>query len=254
MRPAWQRLPPFTGPASAAHLDYYTAYIEPLSGSGVSGKANLALNNDDGTLAVHVMASGLEPGMPHVQHIHGAFGGGTSGTPVASKTPTLAQDTDKDGIIELAEGAKVYGPIIVPLSSPPGGALADFPTAPGGSIDFSEVYNLNDPATFAAIPDGDDDPTNDVKYTKGDLLPLFLREIVLHGGFDPIGVGDGTGGEIDGNTEVEYEAVLPVAAGAFRVADANFNVIPLPAAGWMLLSAMAGLGLLGGTGRARRKA
>lgn len=239
------------GPASAAHLSYYTANITQLNNSGVSGKANLTLDTDANTLAVSVMAAGLEPMMPHVQHIHGTFAGGTSGTPTDATTPTQAQDADGDGFVELAEGQTTYGPIIVPLSSPPGGALADFPTADDGTIDFSQVYDLTSPATFGTIPDGDDDPSNDVKYTIADLLPLDYREIVLHGLTVPAGVGAETGGEVNG--EGGYLAVLPVGAGEFRVADSSFNVIPLPAAGWMLISALAGLGLLG-RGRARREA
>ena len=226
-----------SAPASAAHINYFTAMLSELSGSGVTGKANLTHDTTADLLTVQVMASGLVPNMVHVQHIHGRFDG--MGNPVNSRTPTLAQDDDGDGFIELAEGLDTYGPIIVPLSSPPGGALGDFPTAPDGSIDFLETYDLNDAATFA---DG---------FSKDDLLPLVLREIVLHGGFDPAGVGDGTPGEIDGMDG--YEAVLPVAAGEIRVADANFNVVPLPAAGWMLLSALGGLGLLGRMARRTRE-
>jgi hypothetical protein len=238
-------------PASSANLSYFTAALNPLSGSGVSGTANATLDTNDNSLLVQIMASGLEPNQPHPQHIHGAFDMGVTGNPIDSTAPTLAQDTDGDGFIELAEGLPTYGPVLVPLTSPPDAGLAGFPTAPDGTIDFSQLYDLGDPVTFASIPDGDDDPGNDVKYTKADLLPLVLREVVLHGMTVPDGVGAGTDGEVNGVGG--YKAVLPVAAGEFLVADANFNVIPLPAAGWMLLTALGGLGLLGRHGGARTR-
>jgi hypothetical protein len=59
--------------------------------------------------------------------------------------------------------------------------------------------------------------------------------------------------EIQGPTNgPEYIPLLPAAAAQLQLADANFNVIPLPAAAWMLLSAIAGLGFLGrGAARSR---
>ena len=226
-----------SAPASAAHIDYFTAMLSELNGSGVTGKANLKHDTTADLLTVQIMASGLVPGMVHPQHIHGRFN--PAGNAIESKVPTLAVDDDNDGFIEVAEGAQTYGPIILPLTSPQGADLSGFPTAPDGTIDFLQTYDLNNPDIFV------DD------FSGEDLLPLVLREIVLHGAFAPPGVGDGTPGEIDGTGG--YKAVLPVAAGDIRRATADFNVIPLPAAGWMLLSALAGLGLLGRRARRTRE-
>lgn len=226
-----------SGPAGAAHVNYFVAKLSPLSGSGVSGVASLALNTTDQLLSVHIRASGLEPGMLHVQHIHGAFDG--AGNPIDSTSPTLAQDLDGDGFIELLEGLTTYGPIIVPLSSPPGGALADFPIAADGTIDFSQTYDLTDPATFAA------NPTTMVKFTADDLMSLSFREIVLHGMSVDAGFGAGTTGEIDGTAG--YKAVLPVASG-------EITAVPLPAAAWLLAAALGGMGLLRGASARPRNA
>ena len=75
-------------------------------------------------------------------------------------------------------------------------------------------------------------------FSKEDLLPLALREIVLHGGFVPPGV-QGTDPNADGPV---YSALIPVSSG-------EIVPVPRPAAGWVLL---AGLGALADFGRMRR--
>lgn len=169
--------------------------LQPLNNSGVSGSAQLTLDGD--SLTVEINATGLEPNQPHAQHIHGRFD--ADGNPMDSFSPTLAQDTDGDGFVELLEGLVTYGPIIVPLTSPPGGALEDFPTAPAGTIDFSQTYDLTDPTTFAG------------GFDMADLMPLDFREFVLHGLTVPASEGIGTDGEVDGTAG--YKGVLPVASG-----------------------------------------
>lgn len=200
---------------------HFVADLEPLSGSGVSGRADLTLNDEDNTLLVRITASGLEAGMPHAQHIHGRMG--PDGMPMNSVTPTMEDDTDGDDFIELAEGLPAYGPIIVPLTSPPGGEATNFPTAPDGTITFEQMYDLTSSATFA---DG---------FDMDDLLPLDLREIVLHGMTVGAAFGEGTPGEVDGTAG--YKAVLPVAAGEIRAAE-------VPEPGTLALLGL-GIGALG---------
>ncbi|HZH12085.1 MAG TPA: calcium-binding protein [Microvirga sp.] len=177
----------------------YTTSFTTLNGSGVSGNALLAVEDDK--LTVLIAASGLEPGQPHPQHIHGFLTGQDA------QTPTLANDTDGDGYVELAEGLPEYGPILLTLTSPAGVGLEGFPTAPGGQIFFTEHYHI-----------GGSNPHGEVHHGSTDLgLPaedLDLREIVLHGMTVPAGAGAGTPGEVDGTAG--YKAVLPVASGELR--------------------------------------
>ncbi|MCH2547829.1 MAG: hypothetical protein MK052_09515 [Alphaproteobacteria bacterium] len=173
---------------TAAGDQSFSVDLQTLNNSGVSGTANLSLSGT--SLTVSIAASGLDPNMPHPQHIHGLEGGD-------SMIPDSSSDADGDGFIELLEALPDYGPILVPLTSPPGGELSDFPTAPDGNIDFTETY------TF--------DLTNvEDQMTFNSLLPLQNREIVLHG--DTLEEGDGAnGGEADGTAG--YKATLPIATG-----------------------------------------
>lgn len=202
-------------PATAAPMSY-VANLTPLNNSGVFATFNLTL---DGTmLTVTESATGLEPNAPHAQHIHGLLGAAAPSTSLA--TPAL--DTDRDGFVELAEGQLAYGPILLDLSSPPGGALTAFPTAPGGTINFSQTYDLSNPALF------------DPGITISDLFPLTNREIVLHGMTVAPGIGAGTPGEVNGAGG--YLVNLPVADGFIRAVNT-----PEPASIGLLA-----MGLLGG--------
>lgn len=210
----------FTFSAATVHAErIFTSDITPLNGSGVSGSAELVLNGD--CLTVTIQATGLEPGRPHPQHIHGRFD--AAGTPIDSVKPTPARDTDGDGFIELAEGLPDYGPVLISLTSPPGGAVANFPTAPEGTINFTQTYNLNDSLTFNA------------GFSKEDIFPLDFRELILHGLTVPA-VGAGTPGEVDGTAG--YKAVLPVASGLIE------EVQPIPEPHSFLFLAL-GIGISG---------
>lgn len=206
------------GAAHALADTIYTASLTPLNNSNVTGNAVLTLSTDMTMLTVEIAAENLEPDMPHPQHIHGRFDGGNN--PMDSISPTLADDTDGDGYIEVNEGGASYGPVLLPLSSPPGGAVADFPTAPGGIITFTETYDLTDSSVFAG------------SFASADLMPLYLREIVLHGRTVADGEGAGTGGEVDGTGG--YKASLPVASGV---------IVPEPTTGLLALVGVMAAGL-----------
>lgn len=129
----------------------YTATLGDLNSSGVSAVVMVS-ENPDGTLTVSVEAAGLEPNMPHAQHIHG-FDSNTR----PSTCPDETADTDGDGLVELAEGAPFYGGVLLTLSMENG--MAPMSDADG---------NLSYMRTFSA------------EEASG-LKVLQNREIVMHG-------------------------------------------------------------------------
>lgn len=153
---------------------YFRADLAPLNNSGAVGKAELRLAANR-NLNVHIVASGLEAGGPHVSHIHGRPGG------AESDCPTIAQDTDGDGFVELAEGQVTYGPIIVDFMN--------IDPDQDGNVDFRTTVKLTGAQAAA--------------------LPLPNRHIVIHG--KSVGAVGVPPGEVDGTAG--YKVVLPVLCG-----------------------------------------
>ncbi len=221
--------------ASAAHLDYYAATLDALNGSGASARASLAVDAIKKTLKVRILARGVEAGQAHAQHIHGKLD--ADGTLANSVSPTLDDDADGDGFIEVAEGFPAYGGIILPLTMDDG----MFPSPTGTSYDFMETYDLTDPSVFGEGFGLDDLLGVGDELEIADMPMLDLREIVIHGLTVPAGAGAGTDGEVDGTGG--YKGFLPVAAGEIVSVEMPAPV-PLPAAGWAMLAGLGGLGAL----------
>lgn len=179
-------------PAGTENAKSFSGTLTPLNNSGVTGTFTIE-QKGQGQIRVMIHATGLEvTDQPHVAHIHGQAGS------TDAMCPTMAQDSDGDGYVELAEGLTTYGPIIVPLG--------DVDPNNDGTVDYSMTFNLNKTSTFA---DG---------MNKGSALPLDLREIVIHGLTVPA-VGAGTPGEVDGTAG--YKVVLPVACGEVAQSSAQ---------------------------------
>ncbi len=189
---------------------FYEVDFLALNTSGVSGGAFLALDAETNELTVITGVTGIEPGQTHIQHIHGF-----PAADIDARPPTIAQDSDRDGLVEVAEGAATYGPILLNLTEPPGAGLAGFPRPSTDSFVFVETYDL-DTLTFDANPNDSDAPV-----ALRDILTaanLSTREIVVHGQSLQAGQGS-NGGEADGTAG--YKLALPVASGDIRQLSAE---------------------------------
>lgn len=204
-------------PAQADHLQKYAAYIGSLNNSGGNAFALLTVDSNAMTLNVSVTGSGFEPNQDHLMHIHGLItGDGTSGNPAGdSMSPTIADDADGDGFIEVLEGLPRYGDILLPLATQ---------NTATGSFAYEATFDLTDDSLFGS-------PVSGMDYVGADLMPLDFREIVIHGLTVDGSAGAGTGGEVDGTAG--YKLVLPAAAG---------ELVGVPEPASLLLAAMVSLG------------
>jgi hypothetical protein len=134
-------------------------------------------------LTVQINATGLEANEIHPMHIHGRLD--ANGNPLPPLTP---QDLDGDGFIETPEAEQFVGPVLLPLDSPPGSG--NFPTAPNGTINFTQTYTLS-------------------SSLLNELMPLNFRVVEIHG----MTVGaQGAGTPFEVNGVPGYKAELPVAS------------------------------------------
>lgn len=99
-------------PAMAAdHAQSWSSNLGQLNGT--TGTGTITVTVEDTTATVNLQVQGLaetfmDGPFPHVQHIHGGAEG---------LCPTPANDTNGDGIINVAEGLPGYGPILTTLST-----------------------------------------------------------------------------------------------------------------------------------------
>jgi hypothetical protein len=94
----------------APSVQVFRVDLAELNHSGVKAQATLQVI--DGNLVVTLDAVGRVPRQIHPQHIHGF-------TTQTSTCPTLANDTNHDGIISFAEGTPAFGPVQVDLQPYP---------------------------------------------------------------------------------------------------------------------------------------
>lgn len=122
----------------------FGADLAALNGSGASGEAELKL--EGARLEAKIESEGLEPGLPHLQHIHGR-------AQAVSECPTLAADQppngNGDGLISVGEGVPFYGPVLVSFttvgdtSAASSGALDRFPVADeDGELRYARTFDV----------------------------------------------------------------------------------------------------------------
>jgi hypothetical protein len=133
------------------------ADLQPIAGTGLTGFGHAEVEFDqEGVIDEYeVVARGLLAGAPHAVHIH-------YGEQARHECPTLADDTNGNGILTTGEGIPAYGGIALSLTtsgdtSPASGLAVDrFSTAPGGLIHYERdgVFETAD-GVAESIADGE---------------------------------------------------------------------------------------------------
>jgi hypothetical protein len=244
-------------PVSAAADTTVRARLVEQNRSGVRGTAALTALRGGG-LKVVIHSTGLVPGQPHAQHIHGSAGGGHF------MCPTLKNDTDGDGYLTNEEATGEYGTIFLALTTKGGGSPLDglavdrMPVADSkGRLDYERTFPT------AMVPDGL------VEHLSA--LHVVQHGIDVNGNdkYDVAGLGVSTFAEHLGAPGVPEEATDPascgVVSGAGAAEPARHGVetggepvpppqpAPLAIAGAVLLLLAAVVLVFGGRrGRARR--
>lgn len=158
---------PATGLAAPASQSF-RAELMPLNasvGGGARGTATLTITGD--TLTIEADVQHLSPGM-HMIHIHG-FPAGDKAASCAS----AAQDTNKDGIVDLAETGPVSGTTLIPFDGAPATLKIASDTYPKADADGTFRYRASVSLTKldAALK----------KQFGIDSLQLDRRVIYVHG-------------------------------------------------------------------------
>ena len=223
------------GAAFAAHGgSTYTANLSELNGSGAGGTVTVQLNDDASQATITVNSTGLADGLPHAQHIHGEL-------TTANQCPTMAADSNGDGVVDVAEGLPSYGGIQVSLTTS-GDSSADS----GLAVDRFPVGNESYSRTV--------DISEDVSSALADL------HVVVHG------VDENGNGEYDGEARsslddsLPREATLPASCGQLALTSAGSGGVATGAGGAtpdsdttpMVLLGLAGAAVAGGLGLRRR--
>ena len=126
-------------------VEIFVASISSINESAngnrnVSGDVRLEVQGDQ--LLITVEASGLEPGMMHLQHLHGAKGGG------AMTCPDVTADTNNDQLVDITEAYDIAGVTMIPFHDNPPNMEVDtqtYPTADeNGNISYRQTVDLNE--------------------------------------------------------------------------------------------------------------
>lgn len=171
-------------PAGTFHSRLAPVPHDPTAdgGSQVDGAATITLHGRRITVDLH--ARGLTPGEPHLMHLHGTLG-------TNSTCPTLAMDTDGDGIISIAEGAPAYGTVQVSLT-------ASGDTGPASGTDLVRFMTSNE--------DGVVDYHRTFKVPIDVAKQLTTLQVVVHGLDLPADADTSS-------TSSTFEVTTPVACG-----------------------------------------
>ncbi|MDN3292591.1 hypothetical protein QWM81_00720 [Streptomyces ficellus] len=172
----------------------YHVDLRQQNNSGAGGSAQLSL--DGRKLTVKIYATGLVPGQPHAQHIHGS----TTGKDF--RCPDMTADKNKDGIVTTTEGLPAYGDINISLTT-----KGDTTKASALAVDRMPVAGKDGKLSYSR--------TITVSQAVADHIKNL--HIVQHG-IDPNGNGtyDFSKGKSELDPKLPQEATAPASCGMIK--------------------------------------
>lgn len=115
----------------------YRAQISSVNKSANKNRnvqGNVILEIQGSQLLINVEASGLEPNMMYLQHLHGSKEAGEINCPL----PTA--DTNNDGVVDITEAYEVAGVTMIPLHDDPTSMEIKTETYPTADEDGNILY------------------------------------------------------------------------------------------------------------------
>jgi hypothetical protein len=256
LRPALLALPAAavfllaTPTAALADESVHVKLLE-LNNSGATGTATLTAL-DDGDLKISIRSSGLVPGSPHAQHLHGSTDG------MDFHCPDMSADRNGNGYVSTEEGMPVYGDIFVSLTT-----KGDTAKASGLAVDRMPVANAKGNLKYDRTIPGADLPPGTVKHLKDLHIVQHGVDANGNGKYDLAGLGESTLAKSAGLTGIPEEATDPALCG--MVSGAAAGSVPVGgvatgdgstadrAAVWYGTGGLALLGALGAVVVSRRR-
>ena len=189
-----------------------SAELHGVNRSGVTGTATLTAH-EDGSLTVVIHGRGYVPGQPHAQHIHGSFGG------KHFMCPTLADDTNGDGVLTNEEGAGEYGTIFLALTT-----TGDTKPASGLAIDRMPVADQSGRLNYRRTLPAAEVPDTLLQHLSDVHIVQHGIDANGNGKYDLAALGPSTFAKNLGLGTVPEEATDPASCGV--VTGAGMSVAP----------------------------
>ena len=200
-------------PAPAMADESVQVELLELNKSGATGTATLtALDNGD--LKISVRSTGMVPGSPHAQHLHGSTDG------MDFHCPDASADTDGNGYVSTEEGMPSYGDIFVSLTT-----KGDTSRASGLAVDRMPAADSRGVVTYNRTIAGADLPPGTVDHLKDLHVVQHGIDANDNGKYDLEALGESTLAKSSGLNGIPEEATDPALCG--MVAGAAAGSVPV---------------------------
>lgn len=194
-----------TAPALASAQDETVTYKADLSalnsdvtGSDASGDATFTISGDD--LTIKVEMEGVAPDTVHLQHFHGFQDGDQN-----SVCPTVDDDGNGDGIIDIIETEPVAGVTMVPFHDDPVSMEIENDTYPTADADGTYTYEKT--VSLSELEDAF------AEEFPGQELDLERRVVFIHSVPDDTDLPN----TVESLGDIPAHVTLPVACGAIEI-------------------------------------